>query len=165
MCATSISDGFQMRQHLLAPTPVSEWVSKWVIDSFIFGDSYRISELCELVISVLMFFFAETNKYPVVRYIYVLCEKTAASAKQESLCFVQDLIRLMYQAEASKLQKKKNCKKTNSRFYCCCEAFRQIASKMKVIEIASLTFVHQQAAESLHRGNKDVWTLGFFLLY
>ena len=34
-----------MRYHLLAPTPVSQWV----IDSFRFGDSYRIFELCELV--------------------------------------------------------------------------------------------------------------------
>ena len=35
--------------HLLAPTPVSQWVSGSVGDSFRFGDSYRISELCELV--------------------------------------------------------------------------------------------------------------------
>ena len=35
--------------HLLAPTPVSRWVSEWVIDSFRFGDSYRIFELCELI--------------------------------------------------------------------------------------------------------------------
>ena len=33
----------------LALTPVSGSVSEWVIDSFRFGDSYRISELCELV--------------------------------------------------------------------------------------------------------------------
>ena len=38
-----------MRQHLLAPTPVSQWLSEWVIDSFRFGDSFCISELCELV--------------------------------------------------------------------------------------------------------------------
>ena len=31
---------------------VGEWVSDWVIDSFRFGDSYRISELCELVLCV-----------------------------------------------------------------------------------------------------------------
>ena len=35
--------------HLLAPTPVSQWVSGSVTDRFRFGDSYRISELCELV--------------------------------------------------------------------------------------------------------------------
>ena len=34
-------------QHL--PLSVSEWVSGPVIDSFRFGDSYRISERCELV--------------------------------------------------------------------------------------------------------------------
>ena len=28
---------------------LSEWVSQWVIHSFRFGDSYRISQLCELV--------------------------------------------------------------------------------------------------------------------
>ena len=28
---------------------VGQWVSQWVIDSFRFGDSYRISELCEIV--------------------------------------------------------------------------------------------------------------------
>ena len=33
---------FQMRQHLLAPTPVSQWVSQSVSDSFRFGDSYRM---------------------------------------------------------------------------------------------------------------------------
>ena len=33
----------------IAPTPVSQWVSGSVIDSFRFGDSYRISELCVLV--------------------------------------------------------------------------------------------------------------------
>ena len=39
-----------MQKYLLAPTPVSQWVSGSVIDSFRFGDSYRISELCELVV-------------------------------------------------------------------------------------------------------------------
>ena len=34
--------------YLLAVTPVSEWV----IDSFRFGDSYRISELCALVLGI-----------------------------------------------------------------------------------------------------------------
>ena len=35
----------------IAPTPVSEWVSSGsVIKSFRFGDSYRISKLCELVL-------------------------------------------------------------------------------------------------------------------
>ena len=32
----------------LAPTPGSGSVSEWVIDSFRFGDSYRISKLCDL---------------------------------------------------------------------------------------------------------------------
>ena len=48
-----------MRQHLLAPTPVSEWVS----DSFRFGDCYRISELCELV-SLLSFCLWWTDSLP-----------------------------------------------------------------------------------------------------
>ena len=37
-----------MRQHLIAPTPVSQWVS----DSFRFGDCHRISELCKLVMKL-----------------------------------------------------------------------------------------------------------------
>ena len=40
--------------NVIAVTPVSQWVSESVsqsvIDSFRFGDSYRISELCELVL-------------------------------------------------------------------------------------------------------------------
>ena len=42
-------DIYNFWMHLLAPTPVSGWVSQSVIDSFRFGDSYRILDLCKLV--------------------------------------------------------------------------------------------------------------------
>ena len=45
--------------HLLAPTPVSQWVSGYlrVIKSFRFGDSYRISKFCELVQNKLFYVY------------------------------------------------------------------------------------------------------------
>ena len=55
---------------MLAVTPVSQWVSQWVIDSFRFGDSYGISELSELV-STNVFsqsFFHQRHPYNITTY-------------------------------------------------------------------------------------------------
>ena len=64
--------------NVIAVTPVSQWVSESVsqpvIDSFRFGDSYRISELCELVL--IRKFTCHNHSHP-----YIICNPHPAGLR------------------------------------------------------------------------------------
>ena len=96
---------FQMRQHLLAPTPVSGSVSELVFDSFRFGDSYRISELYELVLMLKVFstsfhdnigwleVFSVSEKILDIRHVLVGSTKVVQNKQQQQkIAFNVDFI-------------------------------------------------------------------------